>query len=295
MRITCPNCAAEYEVDATLVPEDGRDVQCSACGHTWMQFRDGRTQEVGAAHSDPSPEPASPPEPASTPAPVSTPAPAKEPEQDPEVDPAPAADTSGFDYADRPRRRELDEETRRILREEAAREAARRRERREAKIETQTEMGLDSTHAQTPDRTSASTPQSAVPDGEDAAAALGSVPSQEARKPADHAAASRGDSFPDIEEINSTLGPGQTPANAAPKDTTAGQGGASSFRRGFLSMLLVGAVLILLYVLAPNLSQALPAIEPELASYVGAVNAFRAGVEETLQSAALWVQGLTGA
>lgn len=39
MRLICPNCAAQYEVDEAVIPEAGRDVQCSNCGHTWWQER----------------------------------------------------------------------------------------------------------------------------------------------------------------------------------------------------------------------------------------------------------------
>lgn len=37
MRLICPNCGAQYEVDARVIPDGGRDVQCSNCGHTWFQ------------------------------------------------------------------------------------------------------------------------------------------------------------------------------------------------------------------------------------------------------------------
>lgn len=37
MRLTCPNCTAQYQVPADAIPENGRDVQCSACNHTWFQ------------------------------------------------------------------------------------------------------------------------------------------------------------------------------------------------------------------------------------------------------------------
>lgn len=37
MRIVCPNCGAQYEVDAALIPAPGRDVQCSNCGRGWFQ------------------------------------------------------------------------------------------------------------------------------------------------------------------------------------------------------------------------------------------------------------------
>lgn len=37
MRMICPNCGAQYEVDDAVIPESGRDVQCSNCGHTWFE------------------------------------------------------------------------------------------------------------------------------------------------------------------------------------------------------------------------------------------------------------------
>ncbi len=37
MRLVCPKCHALYEVDDSAIPPDGRDVQCSNCGHTWFQ------------------------------------------------------------------------------------------------------------------------------------------------------------------------------------------------------------------------------------------------------------------
>jgi len=37
MRLTCPNCSARYEVDDSLIPPEGRDVQCSNCSTTWFQ------------------------------------------------------------------------------------------------------------------------------------------------------------------------------------------------------------------------------------------------------------------
>lgn len=38
MRLSCPGCGAQYEVDAGAIPTEGREVQCSACGHTWFQY-----------------------------------------------------------------------------------------------------------------------------------------------------------------------------------------------------------------------------------------------------------------
>lgn len=35
MKITCPNCSTTYEVGATSIAPEGRDVRCSRCGTTW--------------------------------------------------------------------------------------------------------------------------------------------------------------------------------------------------------------------------------------------------------------------
>jgi predicted Zn finger-like uncharacterized protein len=37
MRLICPNCGAQYEVPDDVIPQEGRDVQCSACSNTWFQ------------------------------------------------------------------------------------------------------------------------------------------------------------------------------------------------------------------------------------------------------------------
>ena len=37
MRLTCPNCDAVYEVPRDAIPSEGRDVQCTNCGHSWFQ------------------------------------------------------------------------------------------------------------------------------------------------------------------------------------------------------------------------------------------------------------------
>ncbi|MEZ5777591.1 MAG: zinc-ribbon domain-containing protein [Paracoccaceae bacterium] len=37
MRLICPSCSAQYEVDESVIPDEGRDVQCSNCGNTWFQ------------------------------------------------------------------------------------------------------------------------------------------------------------------------------------------------------------------------------------------------------------------
>ncbi|MEM9850534.1 MAG: zinc-ribbon domain-containing protein [Pseudomonadota bacterium] len=39
MRIQCPKCVAQYEVDDQAIPDDGREVQCANCDHVWFQDR----------------------------------------------------------------------------------------------------------------------------------------------------------------------------------------------------------------------------------------------------------------
>ncbi|MDH2326495.1 zinc-ribbon domain-containing protein [Cereibacter sp. SYSU M97828] len=48
MRLNCPGCGAQYEVDESAVPEEGRDVQCSACGHGWFQYPPITARPFGA-------------------------------------------------------------------------------------------------------------------------------------------------------------------------------------------------------------------------------------------------------
>ncbi|NPD14247.1 hypothetical protein HOY34_03415 [Xinfangfangia sp. D13-10-4-6] len=38
MLLACPNCDARYDVPDNAIPENGRDVQCSNCGHAWFQL-----------------------------------------------------------------------------------------------------------------------------------------------------------------------------------------------------------------------------------------------------------------
>ncbi len=54
MRLICPNCNAQYEVDDSVIPESGRDVQCSNCGRSWFQHGAGHLPE---AEPDPLPAP----------------------------------------------------------------------------------------------------------------------------------------------------------------------------------------------------------------------------------------------
>ena len=36
MIITCPNCNKQFKIDNSLVPNEGRDLQCGSCNHVWF-------------------------------------------------------------------------------------------------------------------------------------------------------------------------------------------------------------------------------------------------------------------
>jgi predicted Zn finger-like uncharacterized protein len=84
MRLICPNCGAQYEVDDRVIPENGRDVQCSACGHGWYQMRKNLVvsseEELDAGVAEPEAEPAPKAEPSAEPEPETAAAAESEPE-----------------------------------------------------------------------------------------------------------------------------------------------------------------------------------------------------------------------
>ena len=36
MIITCPNCNKKFKIDNSLIPDEGRDLQCGSCTHVWL-------------------------------------------------------------------------------------------------------------------------------------------------------------------------------------------------------------------------------------------------------------------
>ena len=36
MIITCPNCNKKFKIDNSLIPDEGRDLQCGLCNHVWL-------------------------------------------------------------------------------------------------------------------------------------------------------------------------------------------------------------------------------------------------------------------
>ncbi len=303
MRLVCPNCGAQYEVDSRVIPEGGRDVQCSNCGHTWFQKPVGAETSEGlsaASESDPAEEvraeaPAGPGEGApesgavsqeasKEEAPAEVSAPRSEPEsapgQGPEQGSVPPADAGQQDPAsgetpaedappERPRR-VLDESLRELLREEAEREA---RARAREKIETQEDLGLHEPSA----------PGQRLIDSRERMARLrGLDREEEAPAPASGDAGARRDLLPDIEEINSSL----TSIGAEEiVDDFAEPVRQSGFARGFAVMLLLAGLAGALYLYAPLIGARIPAMAGPLEAYMGVVDAARGWLDEMVKQA----------
>lgn len=257
MRLVCPNCGAQYEVAEDVIPTNGRDVQCSNCGHTWFESP-GASEAAEAAIEDDN-----------VPVPVET-----DPDHVPWDD---STDDELAAAAPQPpkNRPALDASVAEILREEAAREAAARRTEPGDPIESQSDLGL-----QEPTGPTAQEQRNI-----DAAKRVARLKGEEtptestAALTAAAAAASRKELLPDIEEINSTLRSsadrGET-IDPTPEDIVATK--RRGFRFGFFSILIILAILFAIYVFADQISAMVPSLEGTLNSYV-----------ETVDSARLWL------
>ncbi|MDT8857261.1 zinc-ribbon domain-containing protein [Paracoccaceae bacterium Fryx2] len=270
MRLICPNCDAQYEVDDGAIPDEGRDVQCSNCGHAWFQIAPeeeaARTAEEELFGTAEFPAPAVT---AALAAPPPPPPVVAEPDPEP---PAPAAAP----------RRALDESLLAVLREEAEREVAVRRAEDPRPVETQADLGL----AEPEPDTAASVARRRI------AQMKGVDP--DILPPAAARPATRRDLLPDIEEINSTLRASnerRRDGDSLPPEPQPGRGG---FRSGFVLMMIVAVVLSLTYAMAPRISAQLPASAPTLDGYVAAVDAARLWLDGVMQQATGTVRGLSG-
>ena len=46
MIITCPNCNKQFKIDNSLIPDEGRDLQCGSCNHIWFYNIQEKNNEV---------------------------------------------------------------------------------------------------------------------------------------------------------------------------------------------------------------------------------------------------------
>lgn len=276
MRLTCPNCGARYEVADSMIPAEGRDVQCSNCSTTWYQ--PGRRTDKQAELDPGIPTPPAAPDVPDVQAPQPEP-------QDPAANPAdaPAGDTARAEHdagqggttpPAPPPRREIDPAIRDILRAEAEREA-RLRQADAGPVETQDEMPLSDAPAKADLRPSRTELDSAV----DVFAADATA----AQRPV----AAR-DLFPDIEQINSTLRDTGDRSNAELDASDVDTLDAAPRRRqgtrlGFVLAMMLAAAAAALYGNAEWVSARMPQVAPLLDSYLAGVDAARFWLDDMAQ------------
>lgn len=319
MRLTCPNCGAQYEVPDEVIPETGRDVQCSNCGDTWFQpHRDHVDQAAENAGEPSGNDDWVEDTPADAPSPVppaaedfAPPAQAKPPAAGtaPETAPHGKAEAGTPDDGDgdgnkddsldqrpqtdgpkpeRGERREIDPSVANVLREEAEREK-RARAAAQGGLETQPDLGLDEDEGEARREREARHRMARM---------RGLDESRAEEDASDIDPTSRRSLFPDIEEINSSLGPepdqhvGAAGYDAYHEADPRARGG---FRRGFLIALLIAVLALVVYVFAGSLAQMLPALRDVLADYVVWVDGLRQWLDGQIAAAMLWFDTLVGA
>jgi predicted Zn finger-like uncharacterized protein len=201
------------------------------------------------------------------------------PVPDPAVDPdqevdlaavAPAAVTAApVAYA-------VDESVLAILREEAEREAHARRSEVAKPLEVQPDLGIDAVAPVTRPVEVLSVDAVAPPVAEDSEDKL----------------AGRKTLLPDVEEINSSLRPTEQVVGDVRDEAAAiAVEGRSSFRSGFLLVLVVAILGAALYISADALSQAVPALAEVLKGYVSMVDSLRLQLDGLMQSATVAING----
>lgn len=264
MRLTCPNCGAQYEVPGEVIPTEGRDVQCSNCGDTWFQDHT-ETPETGL---DDLPDPVDPQRQQT-----------HEPDPTPDTSALRAALSGREAAADAPepepelQQQDIDPSVADILREEAERETQLRATEAAETLESQPDLGLDNLPG---DETSSR--------AREARKRMAQMRGQKPQEPAGDPGTRRG-LLPDIEEINSTLRasgsnvPSTTSVSPQRPDKQAGRRG---FSRGFSLIVVVGVVAWLVYANAPKIAQNVPQADPFISSYVALVDQARLWLDTQL-------------
>ncbi|SEC52605.1 MJ0042 family finger-like domain-containing protein [Rhodobacter sp. 24-YEA-8] len=325
MLLACPNCDARYDVPDSAIPEAGRDVQCSNCGHAWFQlpaesvsdglagaFAEDRTgadfAETSGGEGNTAERSAKKYEGAAA---------SREPDvvagiadvAEAEAAPAHSADLTGPNMtgtdalkaalagkaaaapvappapAAEPVRRDLDEAVLEILREEAEREASARKA--EAQRNTNRRAEADTGLQSQPELSiPAPTPEMTAQQKR-----LAMLRGEDLDEPEPARPTARRDLLPDVEEINSTLQPDDNRFDPEAEVDSLPDLTRGSFRTGFLLAILVLVIAALLYVFSDRIVAAVPALEGALQAYVLFVDNLRNWLNSLMDDA---TQALTG-
>lgn len=302
MRLICPNCGAQYEVPDDVIPENGRDVQCSNCGHTWFEMRataDEPQSEIDIALPNLARDAAEAAQDAAYRSPPTPPEPPQQPIADPvpddsdsipglaglmaeEANPDPQ-DAENEDWDDEedtddrsdddarptpPEPRGLSPEIAEILRQEAELETARRRDPNS--LESQPDLGL------TAAAPSSDTERQRAEEARRRLALLKGEPTI-------HPDAARRERLPDIEEINSTLRATSERSDRASTTDDAEPKSRGGFRLGFWGVVLIAGLGLGVYAYAPLIAAKVPQTEPMLKTYVEKVDDVRLWLDLNMQ------------
>jgi len=290
MRLICPNCDAQYEVPSEVIPEDGRDVQCSNCGDTW--FQNHSDQEGTASKEVEESATVQPTEPETETEISQVREEIREAEQEEQPKPVePIVEQSAGEYEEdepdsivaEPVARELDPAVVAVLKQEAEHEAEQRRNEQSAGLETQPDLGLqeaedDASRRAREARERLPVTQDDAPVGTDSAIA--------------DTLASRRDLLPDVEEISSSLRSAsdrQADDESDVDDYLEPQSEKRSFRRGFTLMILLAVILGAVYVMAPKITQSVPLAGPAVSGYVAIVDKGRAALGDRVKAILDWL------
>ena len=260
MLLVCPNCGAQYEVPEDHIPKKyGRDVQCSACNHTWFQTHPA--QDLQPAPQAEVEDHGSSDEPSQG----FDPSQASEPEVSLE---APAAG-AGPQMPPLRQRRSLHPSVAGVLREEAKREVE--------------ERGSNAPQVPESPARSGSSDQAREADMDMQALEALYQNSEKTAK------STRGALLPDIDEINSTL---STSGTEWPSDTDASKEIAQKGQRrlGFLLGIAIIVAAAALYYFADRLGDRIPSLQQPLELYQQWINNMRIVLDQWIRQAIDWLQ-----
>lgn len=299
MRLICPNCDAQYEVPANVMPLQGRDVQCSNCGQTWFQEHPDHESSDTDAGDDPleDEELIKTPE-AQEEGPEASAAPEQqEPSDDPEpkdaslsaaavaLDETVSAEDEPIPNGSTPsERRKLNPAVANVLRAEAELEAEARKRELET-VESQPDLGLMEAPDAADKRARETRERMARMRGEH------EYEDPEPEDTYESSASSRRDLLPDIEEINSTLRSNNDRSPVTDPGQTAQfeQREKRSSRRGFTLTIALVAVLTLVYIYSDQLMAAIPQTESFLSTYVEMIDTWRGWLDTRVMAMLTWL------
>ena len=286
MRLTCPNCAAQYEVPDEVIPPNGRDVQCSACGATRFQHHPDHPDYKPAFDPD-APEYDD----------VSD-AQIDDMGDEPEVEPEEFEDAE-TPVASAPPRRELAEDVASVLREEADREVRAREAEMSGGLETQPDLGLsgsdgaDQRTQQAKDRMArlrgfedvVEEPVSDLVQKPDPDVEMSpEISGKDSAQAPEIELGTRANLLPEVEDVDQRI---EAQSDGAAEAASARDGsrvatqkeGRNGFGRGLRLSIALFVIAAALYIFAPTLAQTVPALPAPLVGYTQIIDQGRASLQ----------------